>query len=592
MRPESDNRPMQRPPQPRAPKGWPPAIAAVVAAVLVLLVLPNPLRVPQNNPTASAEYAPVPGNQSSARNANFSQTNSADSAGLGSGGDGSGALPGRLPPPPPPQFRARQKNCYGNPPRQTEDPLSPPCVPFFDGDNGGATWNGVTATEIRVAYYNDFSVSGDLTQPYRPSDETGDQRQYYYQNHVKTVKALLRYFQRRYQTYGRTVRLVGYPSDGGLATTPNQRISETYSIKAEVDPFAIAVLIQNAQTVARPAAEYHMPVFGWNEDVPAEPYEQNAPYFWSFMPDQQTTAALSGSFICDKLKGRAARWSTDPTLKNLHRKFALVYPEKGQRGPFLIQMARLLVKETKKCGLDMIVRTFSGNGNEAQQQMTEFKRANVTTVICYCIPQLNELTVPQYQNSAEAIAYYPEWYFDDATKMDRALWQRNYGSQKVNSFGVSYLWRLPKFEQSYPYEAYLQEEPGSAPNLRFNFEIYHVFLNLFEAIQAAGPELTPDTIKRGMFTFRYTDPNNPWVPTGGYGPGGPSRYTFVDTGIGWWWDPHGTPPGATPGEGCIRVMYAGKRFYPGGWPAGDADMFDARDPCTEDERRQPADAPA
>src|SRR5438309_5613567 len=93
---------------------WPPVAAAVIALVLVFLVLPNPLRIPQNNPTAAAEYAPVPGRQESAQNANFGQTGAATSSGIGAGGVGGGAQV--LPPSqalPPPQFRPREKDCVG-----------------------------------------------------------------------------------------------------------------------------------------------------------------------------------------------------------------------------------------------------------------------------------------------------------------------------------------------------------------------------------------------------------------------------------------------------------------------------------------------
>src|SRR5688572_12407961 len=45
----------------------------------------------------------------------------------------------------------RVRRCVGDPPRQTEDPQSPPCVAAWSGDNGGATWQGVTRDEIVVA---------------------------------------------------------------------------------------------------------------------------------------------------------------------------------------------------------------------------------------------------------------------------------------------------------------------------------------------------------------------------------------------------------------------------------------------------------
>lgn len=38
---------------------------------------------------------------------------------------------------------------------------APPCVPAFTGNNGGATWSGVTSKLIKVVYY--IAPPGDLT---------------------------------------------------------------------------------------------------------------------------------------------------------------------------------------------------------------------------------------------------------------------------------------------------------------------------------------------------------------------------------------------------------------------------------------------
>src|SRR5688572_11108045 len=35
--------------------------------------------------------------------------------------------------------KARVRRCVGNPPRQIEDPQSPPCVNYWQGNNGGST---------------------------------------------------------------------------------------------------------------------------------------------------------------------------------------------------------------------------------------------------------------------------------------------------------------------------------------------------------------------------------------------------------------------------------------------------------------------
>ena len=571
------------------------------ALVLIFLVFPNPLRVPNNDPTASAEYAPVPGRQESAENANFGETGLASSGGIGAGGEGFGFLSGSPPGKPPPQFRPRQLDCVGSPPRQTEDELSPPCVAFFDGDNGDETWEGVTRDEIKIIFYNDLGIEGDMTTQYRPSDEQGDQTHYQWRNIVRTIKAHVRYFQKRFQTYGRRVKVIAVGSDGGPATRPEQRKGEAIVIAGQEGPFAVASLVENAQDAFVELAKRKIHSFGWNEDVPRRNYDQVAPFLWSFGPDQETETEYAASFICRKLyantegrygRGRANH-TDDPDLKGLPRKFGLLWPkgENNQRGIFQEQLAELLKDETtRRCGIDWsehFTRRYASGGGagEAPLIMNAMKSQGVTTVVCYCIPVPTETTVTHMQNAATSLNYFPEWYWDHASAMDRAVWQQTYGNPRHKGFGVSYMWRQPPFRESYAYRAYLSEEPGTVPNTRFNFEIYHIFLNLFTGIQAAGPFLTPESIAKGMHTFRYVNPSNPWLPTGSYGATGPSPQTFIETAMGWWWDPTGTPPGGREGEGCLRVIHQGRRFYAGGWTFGDAELFDTNDaPCSEDTR--------
>src|SRR5438477_6247972 len=104
---------------------YPPLLALAVAVALAAYTLPSALNLPQANPGAVAEYAPVPGNGSSTPQGNIA------GLGLGEGGEalgGAGASQatgtGASITVPPSKY-----DCVGNPPRQTIDPLSPPCVP-------------------------------------------------------------------------------------------------------------------------------------------------------------------------------------------------------------------------------------------------------------------------------------------------------------------------------------------------------------------------------------------------------------------------------------------------------------------------------
>jgi hypothetical protein len=594
---------MVTPPLTRAPRRWPALASGFTAAVLVLLVLPNPLKVPQQNPTATAEYAPVPGNSDdAAENANFGETGLAGSAGIGAGGNGAGNLPGIFKPPPP-QFRPRQKLCVGNPPRQTEDPLSPPCVPFFDGDNGGETYRGVTAKAIEVVLYNDLGVDGDMNEAWEPNQETtgASAQPYAYVNLVRTIKAQLRYFQGRYQTYGRTVHVRALPASGGLSSSCPQREGDALVTRQDYNPFATVHLGDNGQCyMAKLAHDLKVPSFGLNSDVKRSVYEGSKPYIWGFFPDQEEEAQWSASFLCRTLKGHNAEFAKDPELKPLERKFGLIIPQVGMtRGPEMRELGELLIKYSRQiCGLDLTTHMFeykaSGTGpagaRESANIMTDFKTKKVTTVICYCVAVATEVTVSTMQNQARSLNYFPEWYWDHASRMFRAIWERQYGDQQVSNFGISHHWRQPEYHSQQHYKAYAQAETGSEPNAFFNFDLYHLFLNLFESIQAAGPHLTPETVQQGMYTFNYTSAKNPFVPTGGYGPyngHAVADLNFVDTAMAWWWDPRGRADGETE-DGCLRLMNRGQRYYWDQWPTNDDAMYNTTNgmgPCSPDDRK-------
>lgn len=583
-------------------QSWPPIVSTLTGFLLVFLVLPNPLRVPQNNPAAQAEYAPVPGNSSDATNANFSDTNAADSSGLGSNGLGEGTLGGSPPPPPPAQFKPRQKECVGNPPRQTIDPLSPPCVPFFDpeDDNFGKTYKGVTKDEIKVVLFNDLGVTGDMNQAYKPSDESAavGAAPYEFENLVKTIKAQLVYFQNHFQTYGRTVHLLAQKSSGGITAKCNGRQGDAFQTRLKFDPFAVVHLGDNAacyfETLAK---ELKIPGFGLNSDVPRSVYDNNAPYVWGFFPDQESESEWSASFLCDKLwnKGEGkARFSKDPTYHTKPRKFGLIWQKDSERGtgPALVVLLKKYVLQ--HCGVNLFAgkygdeATFTGGGQgSAANIITKFKGEGITTIVCYCTPVPTELSVSAFQNTATNTDYFPEWYWDHESRMFRAIWNQTYGDPKQFSMGVNHHWRNPAFRDQYWYKSYKEVASGE-PNAFFNFDLYHLFLNLFEGIQAAGPKLTPDTVQRGMFTFNYLNRNDPYEPVGGYGPydsNAVSDYTFVDTAMGWWWDPTGQAPGDARPKGCIRVIQSGKRFYANEWTKGDADINRPTDPCSQDDRK-------
>src|SRR5918992_186795 len=146
----------------RSDEGWlrryPPITAFVLALLIAAVILPSALNLPQANPTQVLEYAPIPPDE----DAPPPQSEGSISS-LGLGGSSSlttGLNPNpRLPGLGGKGLKPIVKKCVGKPPRQTEDPNAPPCVPFFEGDNGGSTWQGVKDDEITVLVYRSASIS-------------------------------------------------------------------------------------------------------------------------------------------------------------------------------------------------------------------------------------------------------------------------------------------------------------------------------------------------------------------------------------------------------------------------------------------------
>jgi hypothetical protein len=93
------------------------------------------------------------------------------------------------------------------------DPYSPPCI-TFNGDNGGATARGVSGDTITVAVRIEGFSNGILDAVSRVAgatipNESPDVI-------ARTLTGLVEYFNKRYQFYGRKLKLVIYNGKGDV----------------------------------------------------------------------------------------------------------------------------------------------------------------------------------------------------------------------------------------------------------------------------------------------------------------------------------------------------------------------------------------
>ncbi len=586
-------------------RSYPPLVLLVVAVLVAALVLPSALNMPQSNPTTVLEYAPVPPEDDSppADDGNVSALGLGATDTLAEGGD-----PPPPPPPPPDEGRGerpQQKRCVGNPPRQTEDPMSPPCVPFFDGDNFGATYQGVTGEEIKVLVYFDAGCTNnecppgedigeilDLNEPARPAcpksyPTSGNDCDYL---PIRIARAFANHFNDRFQTYGRTVRYYAYIT---RASSASQRRKDAAELWAELKPFAVidqATFSGHNQAFQDAMASRGVLAFTQESALPNEFFRKNAPNSWGFWPDVERWAPMYASYVCTRVAPHVVRrYGNPPGLgspNNEERKFGLWYTtDPGEPG--LRRFADEVKKHLRDCGVEWETEaTFpkarftvdnTDPGREQTEAVARFREADVTTVLW-----LGGIE-GKFSQAADAQKYYPEIVIAGDLDLDNNVAARHQNPNVwQNAFGTSFQIRMDRPEANPGHRAYREADPRAARDeARYASRDYRDHFMLFQAIQVAGPRLTPESVDQGFHAIPEKESTDPYIAAFFFDPG---DYTSVKDSMEIWWDPDGIPPGgadegsASGATGCYRMVSEGHRYLAGRWPQGD-EVFVNEDPC-------------
>jgi hypothetical protein len=576
-----------------------------LALLVAVFVLPSSLNLPQSDPSTVLEYAPVPPEDDEPpppADGNLSS--------LGLGSSNTQAAPVAPPPLPPPLEgvggRPNQKRCVGNPPRQTEDPTSPPCVPFFEGDNFGATYQGVTKDEIVVLAYYDQAAYGsepspsggtyvDMNDPRRPPcPETYPARPAFaidpeQCDHAITraLKSYQRYFNTRFQTYGRKVHYYAYFT---TASTASGRRGDAVANWEKLKPFAVVdYAIFSGFNAEYEEAMNKLGVLSFSSAkgaVPNDFYRRNAPLSWGFYPDIEHWAQMYSTYVCQKVKPYKVRRFGNPSGQGAPngeaRRFGLWYTTDPSQ-PDLQLFAELAREQMVKCGVDIVdERTFSSTGasvnsqdtgTEATQAVASFSSRGVTTVLYMG----GEET--RFSTAADAARYYPEVVIAGELNVD-ANAQGKLQNQNVwrNAFGQTFALRVSRPENAPGYRAVKEGDPSADDNAVFvALDVYNDHFMLFQAIQVAGPRLTPEAIDEGFHAIPEKASVDPYIAAFFFDPG---DYTSVKDSAEIWWDPDGRAVSSGAAPGCFRMTHEGKRSLIGKWVGGDDVFRNPGDPCT------------
>lgn len=436
------------------------------------------------------------------------------------------------------------------------DPYAPPCI-TFSGNNGGATGRGVTGDTITVAVRIQGFSNGILDAVSKVAgatipDENADVI-------VRTVNGLTEYFNKRFQFYGRKLKLVVYNGKGDVlkeTTGGGQEGAQADALKVAQEIQAFADVSAVTPVYADALASKQVVNVG-APFVSREWLSQRRPFSWSPFPDCSTVVESVASYYATKLYGSPAALAGGD-LRGRPRQAAIIAPENSWYQECVNAGIGILQKAGRAGELALTTKyqlDIPRMSSQADTTLRQLKDRGITTVVCGCDPLfLTFLTA-----KAKEQGYFPEWVITGVAFVDNDLigqiLQRDTWSR---AFGVSFAGPTQPAGTGLGYRAYKSvrtDEPSIGVEL-----LYNQLDLLAIGIQMAGPALTPQSFEKGMFDYpRRTGPSGTW----GFGPG---DYATAEDAREVFWNPAaGSALNRQPG--AYQDPNAGARFPIGRWPA-------------------------
>lgn len=443
---------------------------------------------------------------------------------------------------------------------------APPCVAAPAGVKGGATYQGVTDDEIVVVAYE--AADDDLSASLQDQSDSPELQR-------DTRDKLLAMMADTFETWGRKIKVVPLKGSGSDETSSR---ADAVKVAEEIKAFASIGGPGQESAYAEELARRNVVCIGCGLSLPGSAYQENAPYLWSnTQPPEQYLLNL-GDFIVERLLGQPAEFAGDEDLQDQERVFGVVHFE--QDPPVFGGVQELVDQEGGARGYEAAVTltyqlVISDLPEKARVIVARLKEAGVTTVVF-----LGDPVMPIYLTKAATDqGYFPEWIITGTVLTDTTVFGRLYDQQQwAHAFGVSALSaRVPQTEAEVwkLYEWYYGEEPAA----RNTIGVIDPGIRLFMlGVHMAGPNLTPETFRDGLFNYPPTGgtPTAPRISFGDHGVFAQPDYASTDDMQVIWWDADATGQDEQGEEGTGMMRYAdgGKRYLPGEMPNIPANVFD------------------
>jgi len=462
---------------------------------------------------------------------------------------------------------------------QFDSPYAAPCVAKFTGNNGGATYNGVTGTTITLSR-REFPESANGQEIAAQAKNEG-----YALPQVtdQVMQTFLNYFNSTYDLYGRKVVIQPEASTSNytaelLNTNQAQACADADKIANQAHAFGDLGIGEDFQgggtsVFAQCAAQQKMVVFDgaayFNEGF----YQQNNPYVWGIPQDCSRIANNSAEAYSKLLAGHPAQYAGDASLKTATRKFGIYVPNLPAYTSCTTQSQQAMEQTYKvpasaastvfTYGLD--ISTFQ---QSAQQAIVQFKAAGVTTIITAC----DSFSLSLLTKAAAAQNYHPEWLLNGVAGDDTDSVAQTYDQSETTGhlFGLSEASPQTQIYGPNSLAGKLYQKltghaipPGTDGN-------YANLVWVFNALQAAGPDLTPDNMAKGVhampalggpdYTYGKWD-----LSTNPEGKAGYGDHTLVSDARFIYWNATGTSQDNGK-QGTYVPIFNGQRYGIGQWP--------------------------
>lgn len=461
---------------------------------------------------------------------------------------------------------------------------APPCLAPRPGVKGGATYQGVTADTITVVTYiaADDDLSASLSSTLDSVEAARDTR-----------NKLLDMMQKTFDMWGRKLKIVELKGSGSDETSAR---ADAVKVATEIKAFASIGGPGQESAYAEELARRKVLCIGCGLALPDSALQKNAPYLWGNLQSPEQYLINLGDFIIGRLVGHPPEFAGDPEIqKRKDRVFGVVHFE--QDPPVFGGVEDLAKTQGSARGYEQAVNltyqlVIADLPAKARSLVARLKEKKVTTVIF-----LGDPIMPIYLTQAAAEQnYFPEWLITGTVLTDTTVFGRKYDQREwAHAFGLSSLpARLPpdQAEAWRLHQWFYGEPPKATKTVSVIYEPLRIFMY---GVHMAGPHLTPETFRDGLFAYPPSGgtPVFPQISFGDHGYFGNPDYNAVDDMQVVWWDAKATGPDEQGEQGTGMMTYAdgGKRYLPGEMPSTPVNVFDPEGAVTMYDKVPPGEAP-